>query len=140
MCRVPPVRRICSLPAPLTYRNRTVPLPAAALVPSAEKSQKVGSVNRRCTPVIVPTVAPAPGWYDLALIFQGKRPAVRVKQPPRKLIALTDPMPVPASPEPDLKVPRDEDDAQKMPASPVVVSASSVVPACPVNRPPSSRI
>jgi hypothetical protein len=70
------------------------------------------------------------------LIFQGRRPAIRVKQPPRKLIALIDPIPAPASPEPDLSAPRNEDDAQKIAAFPVVVSASSVVPACPVNEPP----
>ena len=34
-----------------------------------------------------------------------QRPAVRVKQPRRKLTVTMDPMPAPASPEPDLNVP-----------------------------------
>jgi len=33
-------------------------LPAVAPVPSAVRSQKVGSVKRRCTPMIVPAVMP----------------------------------------------------------------------------------
>src|SRR5690348_1387199 len=51
-----------------------------------------------------------------------------------------DPMPAPGSPEPDLNVPRDKDDAQMIAACPVVVSASSVVPACPVNGPPGLTV
>ena len=49
-------------------------------------------------------------------------------------------MPAPGSPEPDLNFPRDEDDAQMMAACPVVVSASSVVPACPLNEPPGLTV
>ena len=59
---MPRARRTRSLPVALSYRNRTVPLPAVALVPSAVRLQKVGSVKRICTPVMVPTVVPVADW------------------------------------------------------------------------------
>src|SRR5215469_39280 len=126
MCRVLPVATILSLPVPLVYRKWTMPLPAVAPVPSAAKSQNAGSVKTRCTPVIVPVVVPVLEVYGLALTFQGRWPAVRVKQPPLKLTAVTDPSPAPGSPWPDLNVPCHEELAQKIPKVPVVVSVSAV--------------
>src|SRR5258708_14538167 len=126
MCRVLPAATILSLPVPLAYRKWTIPSPAVAPVPSAAKSQNPGAVKTRCTPVIVPVVVPVPEVYDLALTFQGRRPEVRVKQPPLKLTAVTDPSPAPGSPWPDLNMPCNEELAQKIPKVPVVVSISAV--------------
>src|SRR5262249_13035326 len=140
MCRVLPVTTILSLPVPLVYRKWTIPLPAVAPVPSAAKSQNAGSVKTRCTPVIVPVVVPVVEVYDLALTFQGRWPDVRVKQPPLKLTAVTDPSPAPGSPWPDLNLPCSEELAQKIPKVPVVVSIRAGRFECPVTGPPGLTV